>query len=199
MTVQRAADRYTSELPGVRSSHSFSAGAHYDAGNVGFGSLVGVDEHVLDAGAGFDRHAHRNVAIVTWVLDGVLRHEDSTGAVHLVEPGTVALQITGRGIEHVETNASTSRPAHFVQTTILCDDDEPSYRLAASPVLVGTALFDVHRAGPLLLEAARMHLFVASGEFSVEGRDIHPGDTMRITQEPPRIDGSGELLVLLLR
>jgi len=132
-TTHRAADRGVSEEPGIQSLHSFSAGAHYDPENVAFGALIGVDEHRLDPGAGFDRHPHRGVAIVTWVLDGALRHEDSTGAVQVVEPGVAAVQITGRGVHHVEANASATAPVHFVQTTLLCDDDEPSYRLAAAP------------------------------------------------------------------
>lgn len=203
--VLRGADRYVDELPGVRSLHCFSAGAHYDANNVSFGALIGVDEHLLEPGAGFDRHVHRGVAIVTWVLDGAVRHEDSTGAVHVVRPGTAAVQVAGRGIEHVEMNASTSEPARFVQTTVLCDEDEPSYRLAEPPVLFGGALFDVLVAGPLLLESAKTHLFVADGSFGY-GRDgLGAGDSLRIEApaqvglDTPMVEGAGHLLVTLLR
>jgi hypothetical protein len=198
-TVHRAADRFLAEQPGIRSLHSFSAGAHYDPENVGFAALIGVDEHELDPGAGFDMHAHRGVAIVTWVVEGALRHEDSTGAVQVIEPGVAAVQVAGRGVRHIEGNASDTQPLRFVQTTLLCDDDEPQYRLADAPVLVGSGLFAVHRRGPLLLEAARMHLFVASGEFTVERTVLSAGDSMRAMKETPRFDGEGELLVVLLR
>lgn len=203
--VLRADARYPQVSPGIRTLHCFSSGAHYDEHNVSFAALVGVDEHVVDPGGGFDRHAHRGVAIVTWVLAGALRHEDSTGASHVVHPGTVAVQIAGRGIEHTETNASSSEPVRFVQTTLLCDDDEPSYRLAAPPVLAGPALFDVHRQGPLLLESAKAHLFAAEGSFGF-GRDgLAAGDSLRIeaaAQVPldtPLVEGNGQLLVTLLR
>jgi hypothetical protein len=204
-TVHRAAERYVSEQPGITSLHCFSAGAHYDADNTAFGSLVGVDEHVLEGGAGFARHAHRDVAIVTWVVSGQVRHEDSTGASVVLSAGEVAVQIAGRGVEHVEANASETDEARFVQTTLTCDDDAPSYRVAELPLRVAGGLFTVHKSGPLVLEARRVHLFVASGEFGVirEGwrasRDaLYAGDSMRATREPLTVDGSGDLLITLL-
>jgi hypothetical protein len=207
-TVHRADARYVSEHPGIRSLHCFSTGAHYDADNTAFGALVGVDEHLLDPGAAFERHAHRRVAIVTWVISGVLRHEDSSGAVAIVEPGFVAVQVAGTGIEHVEANASRTEPVRFVQSTVLSDVDEPSYRVGEPPIIVpGGALFDVHRSGPLLMEASRVHLFVGSGEFLARQDALYPGDSMRMTYETPmlatqettKVEGTGELLVLLMR
>lgn len=201
----RAADRYASEASGIQSWHCFSAGAHYDANNVAFGTLVGVDEHLLDPGAAFDRHPHRGVAIVTWVLEGALRHQDDTGATHVVEPGVAAVQIAGPGVQHVEANASDVDPVRFVQTTVLCDDDEPSYRLASPPVLAGPALFDVRRSGPLVIESARSHLYVAEGRFGYDKDGIGPGDSLRVTaaatfpMETPTLYGDGQLLVTLLR
>jgi redox-sensitive bicupin YhaK (pirin superfamily) len=203
-TVHRSADRYVSEQAGIRSLHCFSAGAHYDADNTAFGTLVGVDEHVLDGGAGFGRHAHRDVAIVTWVLSGTLRHEDSTGTYVTLHPGECAVQIAGNGVSHVESNAAQLDELRFVQTTLLCSDEEPSYRVAQLPVRTAGALFSVHRAGPLVLEARRAHLFVARGEFAVVHEGLRPerdalyaGDSMRATREALTVDGTGELLVVL--
>ena len=198
-TIMRADERYVSEQPGITSRHCFSAGAHYDPDNVAFGALVGIDEHTLAPGAAFDRHAHRAVTIVTWVLEGALRHEDSTGAVHLIEPGSVAVQVAGRGVEHTESNASDTEPVRFIQTTLVSEADEPSYRVTALPLLVENTLFDVQRDGRLILEAQRMHLFAAEGNFAVENEALFEGDSMRGTEEPITVEGKGELLVLLLR
>lgn len=205
-TVRRAAERYESTGPGVTSRHSFSAGANYDPDNVSFGALVGVDDHVLDGGAEFARHAHRGVAIVTWVVEGALRHEDSTGARTVVTAGQAAVQIAGRGIEHVEANASDTEPVRFVQTTFVSDQDEPSYRIVTPPAVVAGALFDVHRDGPLVLEARRVHLYVVSGEYLMRKDALYPGDSMRMTpetrmlatQDTTKLLGEGELLVVLL-
>jgi quercetin dioxygenase-like cupin family protein len=203
-TVHRSADRHTAEVPGIRSSHSFSAGADYDPQNTAFGALVGVDEHAVQPGAGFARHAHRDVAIVTWVVEGALRHEDSTGASAVLAAGQAAVQVAGRGVEHVEANASSREPLRFVQTTLLCDDLDPDYRLAPLPLRAGPALFQVHRHGPLVLEAGRLHLFVVDGGFMAtrEGykpkRDaLYAGDSMRVTREAVTLSGDGTVLLVL--
>ena len=206
-TVRRAAERYESTRPGIVSRQSFSAGADYDPDNVAFGNLVGVDEHVLDGDAGFERHAHRGVAIVTWVLDGALRHEDSTGARGVLRAGDVGVQLAGNGVEHTEVNDSADEPVRFVQTTFVTErDDVPAYRITRPPVLVAGALFDVHRDGPLVLEARRTHLYVTSGEYLMRRDALYPGDSMRMTpetrmlatQDSTKLLGSGELLVVLL-
>ena len=72
--VRRATNRTRIEQPGIVTWHSFSAGPHYDPSNISFGALIAHDEHLLAAAAGFPKHAHRGVDIVSWVLDGELRH-----------------------------------------------------------------------------------------------------------------------------
>lgn len=205
-TMRRAAERYESSGPGIRSLHSFSAGAHYDADNVSFGALVGVDEHVLDGGAGFERHAHRGVAIVTWVVEGALHHVDSTGADVVVHAGEAAVQLAGDGVQHTETNASATEPVRFVQTTFVGADEQPGHRVVRPPFVVAGALFDVHRDGPLLLEGKAVHLYVVSGEFLMRKQTLYAGDSLRMTPEtrllsshdPTKLVGSGELLVTVL-
>lgn len=118
MIVYRAGDRFVTEHDGITSYHCFSAGPHYDPDRVAFGPLVGVDEHHVAPGAGFDWHAHRGVTIVSWVLDGSLRHEDAAGP-RLVTPGELFVQHAGDGLRHREWNASDSVALRFVQTTVL--------------------------------------------------------------------------------
>ncbi|WP_375483199.1 pirin family protein [uncultured Jatrophihabitans sp.] len=127
---------YESVQPGIVSKHTFSAGAHYDPDNVAFGPIVGLDEHTVDPGAGFDWHGHRGVHIVSWVLAGTLRHEDSNGVERFVRPGVLLVQSTGGGIRHRETNASDTEPLRFVQITLL-GDGPTSVGTTTPPATVG--------------------------------------------------------------
>jgi len=117
--VVRAADRYVTSTAWGESRHCFSFGEHYDPDDVGLGLLTAFNEEVLPPGAGFDLHEHRDVEIVTWVLDGALDHEDSTGNGGVARAGVVRRTSAGRGISHSERNdASSSGPARFVQSWI---------------------------------------------------------------------------------
>jgi quercetin 2,3-dioxygenase len=147
-----AARRFRSEQPGITSWHCFSAGDFYDPDAVSFGPVVGLDEHRVAAGAGFDWHPHRGVQIASWVLAGTLRHEDAAG-VRLVGPGAVLVQRAGPGVRHRETNASDVEPLRFVQTTVL-GDAGPSVELMAPPVQVGPALLDVRPGLPTAADVA---------------------------------------------
>jgi hypothetical protein len=130
VVVVRSADRFRAPAAGVVSRHSFSFGSHYDAGNVGFGLLVVSNEDLVQPGVGYGTHPHRDVEIVTWVLDGALAHRDSTGAGGTVYPGLVQRMSAGSGVLHSESNApGAAAPLHFVQMWILPDTPggEPSY------------------------------------------------------------------------
>ena len=118
----RAQWRFRSAHDGIVTRHALSAGAHYDPQLLSVGPVVGCDLHEVAPGAGFDWHAHRGVVIVSRVLEGTLRHEDSSGEVVLVPAGArVLVQSAGEGIRHRETNASDDAPLLFVQTTLLLD------------------------------------------------------------------------------
>jgi hypothetical protein len=194
--VLRAAQRFRSSGPGIQSWHCLSAGAHYDPANVVFGPIIGVDEHVLAPGAGFGRHAHAGVDIVSWVLAGTLRHENSTGRIELLGPGKALWQHAASRIEHAETNPSVDEPLRFVQTTLLgAGADEPSCAIMSTPLLVGTARFEVI-TGAAQIAAQAAHLYVTAGRFTVEatGEEVTAGDSVRC-DGPVRVDGAGELLV----
>ena len=127
--MRRGADRAVTRSPGVESRHAFSFGAHYDPANTSFGLLVTGNEDRLQAGAGYGPHPHRDLEIVTWVLSGSLRHEDSTGTAHVLRPGQVQRLSAGRGVTHSETNDAWvleggpphDEPVHLVQTWLLPD------------------------------------------------------------------------------
>lgn len=196
--VRPAAQRGTSEQPGITSWHCFSAGAHYDADNIGFGPLIGFDEHLLGPGAGFGPHRHRGVEIVSWVLHGALRHTDATGQQGTLRPGVLGVQIAGTGVVHSEVNAALDAPLRFVQMTLLGDSsDQPDYRRAARSVKVRNGALSVHRSGALRTGPGRVHLFVTEGEFALGATDLRGGDAVRCT-EPVTVSGRGELLVWAL-
>ncbi|NDL56979.1 pirin family protein [Phytoactinopolyspora mesophila] len=104
----RGIDRFVSSEPGLVSRHSFSFGRHYDPANVGFGMLVMNNDDVVQPGAGYATHPHRDVEIVTWVLEGALAHRDSTGAGGVIHPGLAQRLGAGRGVVHSEFNDAPS-------------------------------------------------------------------------------------------
>lgn len=128
MDVQRSADRFVTRTDDVTTLHSFSYGAHYDPDNIAFGPIIAINEELLRPGAGYDAHHHADVEIVTWVLEGALAHEDTTGHRGIIEPGTAQRLSAGTGVQHAERNASASDPLRFVQMMLASEHlDEPDY------------------------------------------------------------------------
>lgn len=193
--IRRADSRYRTEHGGITSWHCFSYGAYFDPDNVAFGPLVACDEHLLAPGAGFPQHRHARVELVSWVLDGTLRHTGPGGS-RLIGAGQAQYQRAGSGIEHSESNASSLEPVRFVQLWVMSADERPDYRIAAPPVPLGRGSFDVLlRCRGTRLDARLVHLFVGAGNFHVAGTDLTAGDSVRAA-EPVEVDGDGELLVV---
>jgi quercetin 2,3-dioxygenase len=192
ISVHRSADRFVSEYDGIRSLHCFSAGAHYDPANTSFHGLIGVDEHTVPAGAGFPAHTHRGVDIVSWVLEGVLRHADDAGRAHLVQPGEMLHQATGAGIQHSEVNGADV-VLRFVQLTVIATSDDVSVAQVVPPLHTVDGTVTVHRDGVLTTDGAA-HLYVARGAYELAGTQLSEGDSVR-ADEPLTMDGVGELLV----
>ncbi len=197
ITVQHAAARWRTERGGITTWHGFSSGAHYDPDNVSFGPLIACDEHVLAGGAGFERHAHMRVELVSWVLSGVLQHEDSTGRRRTVEPGEVQHQVAGRRIEHAEGNASAVQPLRFVQFWLLTDVDEPRYARRAAPLSLTAGRFVVLGGRPdAVTVTGSLYAYVARGRFTLAAQELRAGDSLRAVDDTVSISGLGELLIL---
>ncbi|WP_216853392.1 pirin family protein [Phytoactinopolyspora halotolerans] len=113
----------------MTSRHSFSFGRHYDPENVGFGLLIMNNDDVVEPGHGYPTHPHRDVEIVTWVLDGALVHRDTTGAGGVIHPGLAQRLSAGRGVRHSEFNDHRPSPLRFVQMWVPPDSAgaDPSY------------------------------------------------------------------------
>src|SRR3954453_2012340 len=127
--VRRADERFTPRISWLDSKHSFSFGSHYDHDNQHHGLLLVNNDDVVDPGTGFETHPHQDMEIVTWVLQGSLVHQDSTGHNGVIYPGLAQRMSAGRGILHSEKNDSwrlggtTHRdPVHFVQMWVVPDE-----------------------------------------------------------------------------
>lgn len=196
--VRRAADRYEGGDPqaGITTRHAFSFGSFYDPDNIRFGPVLACNEELLAPGFGFDEHPHSHTEIVTWVVEGELTHRDgATGSTAAVRPGDVQRLGSGSGARHEERN-DAERPLRFVQTWLapLAAGGEPSYEVVRD--LADGTPYEVPAAGAVLRvrrpgagervpvpDAERVYLHVVHGDLRLDGAELGPGDSARITGE----------------
>lgn len=190
--IHRAEDRYTSQLEWLDSKHSFSFGHHYDPANTHHGLLMVSNDDIVAPGTGFDTHPHRDMEIVTWVLEGSLVHQDSTGNNGVIYPGLAQRMSAGRGILHSEKNDSWRiagdvhrDPVHFVQMWVVPDEHNisPGYEqreidgelLAGGLVTVasGMAKHDGESAIHIMNKSAALH-----------AARLQPGQSVQLPDAP---------------
>jgi hypothetical protein len=208
--IRRAAERATTAIGWLDSRHSFSFGRNYDPANTHHGLLLVSNDDVVQPGTGFSTHPHRDMEIVTWVLDGELEHKDSEGNTGLIYPGLAQRMSAGTGILHSEMNATKGAPVHFVQMWVVPDTAQvrPGYqqldlnsdldRGGLVPVASGRgheSAIAIRQAGATLwagrlkageavaLPAAPfVHLFIARGDATLEAAGpLVEGDAVRLT------------------
>ena len=201
ITLRPSAQRGHVQFDWLNSRHSFSFGSYYDPRFMGFGHLRVINEDVIDAGMGFGTHGHRNMEIITYVLDGVLAHKDSTGGQGEIKPDEVQVMSAGRGIHHSEMNGSATADVHLLQIWLLPREGntQPGYAQRHFPRQPGLTLLvspdgrdaslpirqdaDLSRAligaGERLgyaLRRRRAWVQVARGTLRLNGAELHPGD-----------------------
>jgi quercetin 2,3-dioxygenase len=208
--IRRADERGYADHGWLRSYHSFSFADYFDPQHVEFGPLRVINEDRVVPGAGFGTHGHRDMEIISYVLEGELAHKDSTGTSSVIRPGDVQRMSAGRGVQHSEFNHSQSQPVHFLQIWIQPNvrGIAPEYeekrfeaaekrgrlRLIASPAgtdgsvrihqdaRVYAGLFDGNEQASLEVAAGRrIYVHVARGEVTANGETLHAGDALKLT------------------
>jgi len=133
ITIRRSTERGHAQHGWLDSWHTFSFADYYDPAHMGFRSLRVINDDRVAPARGFGSHAHRDMEIISYVLDGGLSHRDSMGESHILGPNTIQAMSAGTGIVHSEFNASETAPVHFLQIWIepAMEDVKPSYQQIA--------------------------------------------------------------------
>ena len=190
--VRRAEDRYRSQFGWLDSKHSFSFGHHFNRANTHHGLLLVNNDDVVDPGTGFDTHPHPDMEIVTWVLEGSLVHQDSTGHNGVIYPGLAQRMSAGRGILHSEKNDSWKLagdvhkdPVHFVQMWVVPDENNitPGYeQLEIDHELL---------SGGLVPVASGMHKHTGASAIRINNKyaalhaaRLQPGQSIELPEAP---------------
>jgi len=219
MQIRKSTERGHGNHGWLDSYHSFSFADYHDPKHMGFGPLRVINEDRVAAGQGFGTHAHRDMEIISYVLDGELAHKDSMGNGSVIRPGDVQRMSAGTGVRHSEYNHSQTGTTHFLQIWIMPDraGAEPGYqeahfsvadkqgklRLVASgdgregsvsmnqDASLYAGLFDGDEAASYTLEAGRLgYVHVARGKVSVNGQALEAGDAVKLT-DVGQLDISG--------
>jgi quercetin 2,3-dioxygenase len=165
------------------SFHSFSFADYYDPKHMGFRGLRVINEDRIAPGGGFPTHAHADMEIITYIVDGALEHRDSLGNGEIIRPGDAQRMSAGTGIRHSEFNASTNAPVHLLQIWIQPGRQgvTPGYQQQALPALDGSTRFDLV-AGP---DGGPEAVWLQA-DASVYRAVLAPGGTLDVALAPGR-------------
>ena len=212
LTIRKAEDRGHANHGWLDSYHTFSFADYYDPEQMGYGPLRVINDDTVQPGQGFGTHGHRDMEIITYVLDGALEHKDSMGNGSVIRPGSVQRMSAGTGVRHSEFNPSRDEGVHFLQIWIEpkltgvrpCYEEKQfgaaekkgQMRLIASPggregsvtihqdALVYAAMLDgKDTVSHGLASGRRAYVHVARGTVTVNGVELKGGDGARIAGE----------------
>jgi quercetin 2,3-dioxygenase len=208
--IRRSNDRGHANHGWLDSYHTFSFAEYFDPNHVEFGPLRVINEDRVKPGAGFGEHGHRDMEIISYVLEGELAHQDSTGTSSVIRPGDVQRMSAGHGVRHSEFNNSQSQLVHFLQIWIqpnvlgiapeyeekrfTPEDKRGRLRLIASPdgadgsvrihqdARVFAGLFDGTELGSITVDPGRrVFVHVARGEITANREALAAGDALKLT------------------
>ena len=224
--IRRSGERGHANHGWLDSYHSFSFADYHDPQHMGFGPLRVINEDRVQAGAGFGTHGHRDMEIISYVLEGALAHQDSMGTGSTIVPGDVQRMSAGNGVRHSEFNQDKAKVTHFLQIWIepAVRGIAPSYeqkhfapaekrgrlRLIASPdgaegsvrlhqdARVFAGLFDGAERATHELQRGRVgYVHVARGKVEVNGQNLAAGDALKTDAAQIRV-AAGEQAEILL-
>jgi redox-sensitive bicupin YhaK (pirin superfamily) len=210
--IRKSSERGEANHGWLESHHSFSFGSYYDPNHTGFGPLLVINEDRVQPARGFGTHSHRNMEIISYVLDGALEHKDSMGNGSVLRYGDVQRMSAGTGVSHSEFNHSRTDGVHFLQIWIepSMEGIPPSYEekhftpeekqgrlrlIASSDGREGSVLIhqDASIFASILNEGDRLehqlapgraaYVHVIRGRLSVNGTVLSSGDALKITKE----------------
>ncbi len=219
LQVRKSAERGHADHGWLNSYHSFSFADYYDPAHMGFGNLRVINEDRVQPGMGFGTHGHRDMEIVSYVLEGALEHKDSMGNGSVIVPGDVQRMSAGRGVMHSEFNHSREQGVHFLQIWIepnvkgiaasyeekrfeaaqkrgrLClvgspDARDGSVLLHADASLYAALLDGEETAAHDFAPGRKGYLFVARGSVAANGVALTAGDALKLA-DIARIELSG--------
>ncbi|MEP7242494.1 MAG: pirin family protein [Gammaproteobacteria bacterium] len=208
--IRRSNERGYADHGWLKSFHTFSFADYFDPENIEFGPLRVINEDRVEPGMGFGTHGHRDMEIISYVLEGELAHKDSTGTSSTIRPGDVQRMSAGSGVRHSEFNPSKTQGVHFLQIWIQPNKAgiPPSYeekrfspeekrgrlRLIASPdraegsvliqqdARVYAGLFDGAETAKLeIAPRRRVYAHVARGQVTANGVALNAGDALKMT------------------
>ena len=211
-TLRKSQDRGYADHGWLKSHHSFSFAEYYDPAHMGWGNLRVINEDRVEPGAGFGRHGHKNMEIVSYVLSGDLAHQDSMGNVKSIPAGDVQRMSAGTGVMHSEFNHAKDETTHFLQIwiqpnvlgvapsyeqkTIPAEQKRGVLRLIASPdgaqdsvvihadASLYAGLFDGKEQASLALDPARKaYVHLVRGILEVNGQYLSAGDALLLDGE----------------
>ena len=209
---RKASERGHADFGWLDSHHSFSFGQYYDPSHMGFGALRVINDDRVAGGGGFDTHGHKDMEILSYVLEGGLAHRDSLGSGSVIRPGDIQLMSAGTGILHSEFNASEHDPVRFLQIWIIPEKQglQPSYaeqhfpeterrnrlRLIASSdghdgslkirqdAAIHASVLEAGASLSHVLKPGRRYwLQVAAGTLAVNGHALVEGDGLALVKE----------------
>ena len=225
--LRKAGERGHADHGWLNAYHSFSFADYYDPQHMGYGSLRVINEDRVQPGKGFGTHGHRDMEIITYILEGALEHKDSMGNGSVIRPGDVQRMSAGRGVQHSEFNPSSSELVHLLQIWIEPNVTgiPPSYeeqhfdaasrrgrlRLIASAdgrdgsvtihqdASVYAALIDgAERAVHVLAAGRKAYVHVARGKATASGQPLAAGDALKASGEAKVVLEKGEQAEVLL-
>lgn len=209
ITIRKANERGSANLGWLQSKHTFSFGRYYDPKHMGFSALRVINDDQVAQGAGFDTHGHRDMEIISYVLEGTIEHKDSTGNVQTLPAGEFQLMSAGKGILHSEYNASKTALLKFLQIWIEPNSigGKPGYQqkdFGKQLGLTTIATPDGSQGALQIKQDAKLHQLIlsagqdlefastigkktfvhlVSGEITVNGEQLSAGDGAKITGE----------------